>query len=72
MIYEAKRKAHPEALWIANSHKEVAIVNREDFDEKVQADITHVRIVVQYETGTSTKPNPNQEDIIEKNHNTSL
>jgi hypothetical protein len=51
---EAKRKAHPEALWIANTYKEVALVNREDFDEKVQADITYVRIVVQYETGTST------------------
>jgi hypothetical protein len=59
---EAKKKAHPEALWIANTHKEVDLVNREDFNEKVQAEVTHVRIIVQYTTATSSKPNPNQEE----------
>lgn len=57
----AKAKAHPDALWIANTNKEVDKVNQEDFNAKVTAGITHVRIVVQYTTATSLKPNPNQE-----------
>jgi hypothetical protein len=60
----AKAQAHPDALWIANTNIEVDKVNKEDFITKINAGITHVRIVVQFTTATDLMPNPNS--IIKK------
>jgi hypothetical protein len=56
----AKAQCHPDALWIANTHKEVNKINKADFDSKLADNIIHYRIISQFKTATDLEPNPSQ------------